>query len=238
MPWTGPSFQHHNSHLSPAQSAHAAAIANAMLRRGTPEGESIATANKLIHRDDGGMVPATPAPTPGLQPNISNQGPQAQNIIQRFSAMSPEQLRELTPRLSGQMQQIATRVLQQKSMQPQASYTQPQQPTQAIPQLGVSASPGTQPAQQALGGNVMFPGGAVPGFAKGGAPKIEHPGVDRDDCVPILAAGGEFVISPHYAARLGDGDVSKGHKLLDEWVVKTRKQIVEKTRSLRGPVRS
>ena len=239
MPWTGQTFQHHNSHLSPAQSSHAASIANAILKRSGNEGMAISTANKLIHRDDGGMIPATPAPTPGLQPNVSNQAPQAQNIIQRFSAMSPEQLRELAPRLSGQMQQIAQRVLQQKQMTPQASYTQPQQAAPAIPQFGVPATQGTAPAQQqASGGSTLFPGGAVPGFAKGGAPQVKHPGADRDDCVPILAAGGEFVISPEHVARLGDGDVHEGHKRLDEWVVSSRKQIVNKMSKLRGPVRS
>lgn len=47
MPWSGTSFrQKHNRKLSPAQAKSAAAQANAMLRRGVPEGEAIATANK------------------------------------------------------------------------------------------------------------------------------------------------------------------------------------------------
>lgn len=228
MPWTGPEFvQRHNHALSPAQGAHAAAIASAMLKRGVPEGESIATANKLIHRDDGGMVPATPAPTPGLQPNVANQNPQGQNMIQRFSAMSAEQLRELAPRLSGQMASIANRVLQQKQMQP--SYSAPQQPQQALPQFGVPAT--APPVTQSAGGSV-FPGGPVVGYAKGGAPHGD------DGCVPILAAGGEFVISPKHVAGLAGGDVSAGHRALDLWVVDARKQIVNKMQSLKGPVRS
>jgi len=47
MPWTGKQYrERHNSKLSPSQADHAANMANAMLRRGVPEGEAIATANK------------------------------------------------------------------------------------------------------------------------------------------------------------------------------------------------
>ena len=47
MPFTGASFKaRHNKKLSPAKAKKAAAQANAMMRRGVPEGEAIATANK------------------------------------------------------------------------------------------------------------------------------------------------------------------------------------------------
>jgi len=47
LPWSAESFKSkHNKKLSKSQSASAAAQANAMLRRGVPEGEAIATANK------------------------------------------------------------------------------------------------------------------------------------------------------------------------------------------------
>jgi len=46
MPWTGKSFaSKHNKKLSEASAGKAASIANAMVRRGVPEGEAIATAN-------------------------------------------------------------------------------------------------------------------------------------------------------------------------------------------------
>lgn len=46
MPWSGASFKtRHNKKLSSEQAAHAARIANAMLKRGVSEGEAIATAN-------------------------------------------------------------------------------------------------------------------------------------------------------------------------------------------------
>lgn len=47
MPWTAKTFAaRHNHSLSPAQAGRAAKQANAMLKRGVPEGEAIATANK------------------------------------------------------------------------------------------------------------------------------------------------------------------------------------------------
>lgn len=46
MPWTAASFKaSHNPKLSTGRAATAAKIANAMLRKGAPEGEAIATAN-------------------------------------------------------------------------------------------------------------------------------------------------------------------------------------------------
>ncbi len=197
-----------------------------MIASGHPHAQAVAAAlhSAHPHRDDGGMVPSAPGPTPGLQPSIQNQTPQSQSLVQRFSAMSPEQLRELAPRLSGQVAQIAQRILAQKQMSGGSQPQQPSQPQSAMPQFGV---PATAPPVQA-----SFPGGAV-GYASGGA--ATH---DEDECVPILAAGGEFVISPDHVKILGQGDVRAGHKLLDSWVVGARKQIVRKMSGLRGPVRS
>jgi len=46
MPWTGAQFRaRHNRGLSPAQARKGARVANAMLARGLPEGEAIATGN-------------------------------------------------------------------------------------------------------------------------------------------------------------------------------------------------
>lgn len=47
MPWTGAEFaEKHNHRLKGKTATKAAAIATAMVRRGAPEGEAIATANK------------------------------------------------------------------------------------------------------------------------------------------------------------------------------------------------
>lgn len=51
---------------------------------------------------------------------------------------------------------------------------------------------------------------------------------------PIVAAGGEIVIPPD---KIMDrfGDLDKGHKDLDDWVVKTRNQHIKTLRGLKPP---
>jgi hypothetical protein len=50
MPWDQASFRKHNRALSPGQSAHAARIANAILKRTGDEGLAIATANARVKK--------------------------------------------------------------------------------------------------------------------------------------------------------------------------------------------
>ena len=59
----------------------------------------------------------------------------------------------------------------------------------------------------------------------------------NDDLVPIVAAGGEYVISPQDVTRLGEGDIDKGHKLLDSFVTKYRKKTIKVLQNLPGPKR-
>lgn len=56
--------------------------------------------------------------------------------------------------------------------------------------------------------------------------------------VDIMAAGGEFVISPDDVARIGGGDVKRGHEILDRWVVANRKKHVKTLKKLPGPAKS
>ena len=53
--------------------------------------------------------------------------------------------------------------------------------------------------------------------------------------VPIVAAGGEYVIHPHAVRRIGGGDMDHGHKVLDEFVVKSRKKTVKTLNKLPPP---
>jgi len=62
-------------------------------------------------------------------------------------------------------------------------------------------------------------------MARGGRP--EH--------VPIIAAGGEFVIPPEKVAEIGGGDMKRGHQILDEWVTSTRKKHIKTLRGLKPP---
>jgi hypothetical protein len=56
--------------------------------------------------------------------------------------------------------------------------------------------------------------------------------------VPIMAAGGEFSISPTDVAAVGGGDIDRGHRILDEWVKANRREHIRTLRKLPGPAKS
>ena len=53
--------------------------------------------------------------------------------------------------------------------------------------------------------------------------------------VPIVAAGGEYVVSPGEVAAIGKGNMDDGHKILDEFVNQMRAKIVKTMKALPGP---
>lgn len=55
--------------------------------------------------------------------------------------------------------------------------------------------------------------------------------------VPIVAAGGEYVIHPRSVLRIGDGDLDNGHRALDAFVLKMRGKTIKTLKSLPGPKR-
>jgi len=55
------------------------------------------------------------------------------------------------------------------------------------------------------------------------------------DAVPIVAAGGEYVIPPEDVMHLGGGDVDHGHKILDVFVKKMREKTIKTLQGLPGP---
>jgi hypothetical protein len=66
----------------------------------------------------------------------------------------------------------------------------------------------------------------LPGKAEGGS--IGPP-------VPIVAAGGEYVIHPDDVTRIGGGDIDRGHKELDSFVKMMRAKTVQTLRKLPPP---
>lgn len=60
----------------------------------------------------------------------------------------------------------------------------------------------------------------------------------RVGLIPIIAAGGEYVIAPHEAKWLGNGELTKGHDWLDKFVVETRKELRKTLGKLKGPKKS
>lgn len=55
--------------------------------------------------------------------------------------------------------------------------------------------------------------------------------------VPIVAAGGEWVIPPHHVEQIGAGDMDRGHRVLDAFVLKIRKEQIEKLKKMAPPRR-
>lgn len=53
--------------------------------------------------------------------------------------------------------------------------------------------------------------------------------------IPIVAAGGEYVIPPHDVLRIGNGDLDNGHKILDSFVKKMRQKTIKTLQRLPGP---
>jgi hypothetical protein len=67
----------------------------------------------------------------------------------------------------------------------------------------------------------------LPGKAHGGA----------TGAVPIVAAGGEMVLSPDEVRMAGGGDLDMGHRVLDEFVKRTRSKLIKTLQKLPGPRR-
>ena len=59
--------------------------------------------------------------------------------------------------------------------------------------------------------------------------------VEEADLVPIIAAGGEYVISPEDVTYLGKGDLDHGHQILDAFVKKMRAKTIDTLKKLPGP---
>ena len=90
---------------------------------------------------------------------------------------------------------------------------------------------GIPPAPPRFSGTML-----APAAKRGGRQAAKDTGVGHP--TPILAAGGEFIVPPDVVAAWGGGDLTKGHQVLDAWVLKKRKEIIAKMKSLKPPKKS
>jgi hypothetical protein len=69
--------------------------------------------------------------------------------------------------------------------------------------------------------------------------KQKHGGAARGPgpAVPINASGGEFIIAPDEVARIGDGNIDKGHLVLDKWITLLKKEAANTLAKLPGPAK-
>jgi len=70
-----------------------------------------------------------------------------------------------------------------------------------------------------------------------GIPLARAKGGETGELVPIIAAGGEYVIHPDDVTRIGQGNLDEGHKVLDHFVKKMRAKTVQTLKSLPGPAK-
>jgi hypothetical protein len=81
---------------------------------------------------------------------------------------------------------------------------------------------GTRILEQMFSGQKFAIGGPVPGFS---------------EPVPVIVAGGEYIIRPELVLEIGGGDMDRGHRLLDDWVKKTRKDLIKTLQNLPPPAK-
>ena len=103
----------------------------------------------------------------------------------------------------------------------------------------------TPDGEKKLGQSLPYVGGGMPyeasggPYGEGGLPYgAEPPPKARggySETVPIVAAGGEYVISPEEVASVGGGNVEDGHRILDEFVKQQRAKTVKTLKNLPGP---
>ena len=88
---------------------------------------------------------------------------------------------------------------------------------------------------------VPYVKGGMPYGAAGGPYGAQMPhradGGVVQKAVPIVAAGGEYVLRPHEVSWAGMGDADAGHDALDDFVVGMRKNLVNTLKKLPGPKR-
>lgn len=87
-------------------------------------------------------------------------------------------------------------------------------------------------------GGTPYGGGSIPYGGSGGPYGEALPGKadgGQVDSVPIVAAGGEYVLSPEQVQQAGAGDLETGHRVLDDFVKQMRAQTVNTLKNLPGP---
>jgi len=76
-----------------------------------------------------------------------------------------------------------------------------------------------------------------PGTPYGARMPSGHAAGGAAGAVPIVAAGGEYVLSPEQVMHAGNGDLNMGHRVLDEFVKRKRLETIKTLKALPGPRR-
>lgn len=186
-----------------------------MAHAGHPQKQAVAAALRIARetRADGGrgMAPPIPGPNDRIGPEREHVGP-------------------IRSHVAGRTDHLPMHV-------PSGAYVLPADIVSAMGEGNTSA--GFRVAKSVF--SQPFYGDAVPGgrpYRQGpepyGQPEPRAAG-GRAPPVPIVAAGGEFVIHPRDVMRLGRGSLEDGHSTLDEFVKRMRAKTVRTLKNLPGP---
>jgi hypothetical protein len=81
------------------------------------------------------------------------------------------------------------------------------------------------------GGKSLYNEGSEP--YRGGSEG--HAAGGKTTAVPVVVAGGEYVLRPEEVSYAGGGDVKRGHRVLDDFVKEYRSKTVKTLQKLPGP---
>lgn len=82
---------------------------------------------------------------------------------------------------------------------------------------------------------IPYMGGSPGADAQLGLKRAKGGKVYDGSPVPVVVAGGEYIIKPDDVAAIGEGDLDAGHRALDSFVLKMRKKTVDTLKKLPGP---
>ena len=185
-----------------------------MVHSGHPQKQAIAAALNMARRASGGMTPATPRAdseklhTGPIHSSVAGRTDHLKMNVPSGSYVIPADIISAM----GEGNTMAGFKLAEKVFSNPGSWMT------GAP-YGESMEPYDEP---------MSPYGMeMPKKAAGGA----------TDGVPIVAAGGEYVIAPEHVRHIGKGDMDAGHRHLDAFVKKFRARTVDTLKKLPGPKR-
>jgi hypothetical protein len=218
-----------------------------MVKAGHPQDQAVAAALNIArsHKDDGGSksegadVTSYHKDHPLFRTAKAGGGFNQPREIMQARASRPAQFMPHTPESKLHVgpihSQVAGRTDHLPMHVPAGSYVIPADIISAMGEGNTIA--GFKHMRRMFGGT-PYGGGSTPYGQSGGPYGAEMPhkaGGGSTDSVPIVAAGGEYVLSPDQVKMAGGGDLDIGHKVLDDWVKTMRKKTISTLQKLPGP---
>jgi hypothetical protein len=194
-----------------------------MIAAGHPKDQSIAAALNTARKghDFGGAT--------SVQTVASAQKPQAVSSYHQPKLASHLHVGPIHSNVAGRTDHLPVHV-------PSGSYVIP---ADVVSSMGEGNTMSGFKQIRRMFSGVPYAGGSAP-YGQSGKPynhqvALKANGGEVDNGVPVVVAGGEYVIAPHEVVWAGDGDIDAGHKALDDFVTGTRAKTIKTLKSLPGP---